>query len=152
MNICFIGTGNMAGAIIRGLSKEKSFSVYGYDLSDAALNVLKDEAGLTPVKSTKKLIELADVLVLSVKPNVLPNVLDEYKEEIAKKDPLVISIAAGKNIEFIENYLTSSRIVRVMPNINARAQASTTSYCVNGKVTKADCATVEKIFKKVSLN
>ncbi|MBR2594398.1 MAG: pyrroline-5-carboxylate reductase [Firmicutes bacterium] len=149
MNICFIGTGNMAGAIIRGLSKEKSFSIYGYDLSEKALEVLKDEAGLTPVKSTKKLIDLADVLVLSVKPNILPNVLDEYKEDIAKKDPLVISIAAGKNIEFIENYLTSSRIVRVMPNINARALASTTSYCVNDRVTKADCVTVEKIFKKV---
>ena len=40
MNICFIGTGNMAGAIIRGLSKEKSFSIYGYDLSEKALEVL----------------------------------------------------------------------------------------------------------------
>jgi len=149
MNICFIGTGNMAGAIIRGLSKEKSFSVYGYDLSQKALGTLQDEAGLIPVKSTKELIDLADVLVLSVKPNILPSVLDEYKEDIAKKDPLVISIAAGKSIEFIENYLTSSRIVRVMPNINARALASTTSYCVNARVMKADCTAVEKIFKKV---
>ena len=149
MNICFIGTGNMAGAIIRGLSKEKSFSVYGYDPSEKALKILAEEAGLTPVKSAKKLIELADILVLSVKPNILPEVLAECKEDIAEKNPLVISIAAGKNIEFIENYLTASRIVRVMPNINARALASTTSYCINGNVTKADCSAVEKIFRKV---
>ena len=149
MNIGFMGTGNMSGAIIRGLSGEKSFSLYGFDLSEAALSTLSKEAGLKPLKDAKSLIEKSDVLVLGVKPNVLPLVLSEHKEEISAKNPLVISIAAGKDIEFLESYLKKSKIVRVMPNINARVHAATTSYCINKNVTKRDCGTVEKIFKNV---
>lgn len=149
MNIGFIGTGNMAGAIIRGLSLSKEFSVHGYDLSKEALEILSKEADLIPEESTESLIKNSDIVVLGVKPNILPGVLDTYKEALEEKNPLIISIAAGKTVGFIEEHIGKLRIVRVMPNINARALHSTTSYCINENVTEKDCADVEKIFSKV---
>lgn len=61
-------------------------------------------------------IASSDVLVLAVKPNVLPDVVMQLKNKIIEKSPLVISIAAGKSLEFLEGLIAKDfPIVRVSP-------------------------------------
>ena len=132
MKYGFLGTGNMSGAIIRGLAKTGSAKIYGYDPSEDALTRLAADCGMIPCKSAEELIAMADVLVLGVKPNVLPAVLAAQSRNILERAPLVVSIAAGKTVAFIEGCLPGLPVIRVMPNINAKVLSATSAYCTNG--------------------
>lgn len=146
----FIGTGNMASAIIKGIIsssflKGEEIAVYDKDSEKAkalslqyAVNVLSDE---------KEVAKKCSEIVLSVKPNVLPLVLDKIKDKIKEKSPLLISIAAGKSLDFISSCLENkeARIVRVMPNINAVVLQAISAYCPNDCATKEDAEFTEKL-------
>ena len=98
MKYGFIGLGNMASAIIEGMHKNESFrgdEIWGINRSYAKTERLMERCGLIPAESVTALVEGVDVVVLSVKPQVLPEVLPEVAAAL-KKDQLVISIAAGK--------------------------------------------------------
>ena len=71
----FIGLGNMAGAIIRGMAGSGSFSsdtLCGFNRSPEKTQRLAQETGLVPCESARQVAEQADVLVLGVKPQMLP--------------------------------------------------------------------------------
>lgn len=152
MNFGFIGCGNMAGAIIRGMVKGgvNPKSIFVFDVSKDALSALKEETGICAMASQWEVIESCDALLLGVKPNILSGILPSVKTDIGEKDILIISIAAGRNIEFYERYLGSkARIIRVMPNINAKVLASCSAYCPNANATPDDEKTVTYMFSKV---
>lgn len=154
MNYGFIGAGNMASAIIKGMTVGTgSFdgkNIYVYDLNPAPAEDLAKLCGINICKNTEDIIKNSDVVVLAVKPNVLKSVLDLTRESLFKKSPLVISIAAGKTIEFLENYLSSKLpIVRVMPNINAKVGCATSAFCPNASVTEEQKEIVRNLFSTV---
>ncbi|MGN1443953.1 MAG: pyrroline-5-carboxylate reductase family protein, partial [Acutalibacteraceae bacterium] len=119
----FIGTGNMATAIIKGIVS--SGFLKGNDIG--VFDVIKEKAedlsavyGVKVFGSANELCKSCEKIVLSVKPNVFGSLLPQISETVKEKSPLIISIAAGKTLEFIGSLLDESvRIVRVMPNINA---------------------------------
>ena len=117
-NIGFIGAGNMAGALIAGLVKNKynNSQIFVSSPEEEHLNKLKDKFSVNVTKDNVEVIKSASTLVLAVKPNVIESVLDELSAEISKKDTLLISIVAGYKIESIEKRLNSnSKIIRAMP-------------------------------------
>ncbi len=136
--IGFIGCGNMASAIIRGLVKSeacKGEEISVYDIDAEKSIALSDELSLVRAVSTTEIAEKCDTVVLAVKPNVLADVLYGICDSLKLYDPLIISIAAGKSTDYIESYLPyEPRLVRIMPNINATCGASVTAYCGNGRV------------------
>ncbi|MBO7389475.1 MAG: NAD(P)-binding domain-containing protein, partial [Oscillospiraceae bacterium] len=74
----FIGLGNMAGAIIRGMYKSGAFendTILGFNRSEKKTLKLKEETGLVPCQSESETAEKADVVILAVKPQMLPAVL-----------------------------------------------------------------------------
>ncbi len=149
MNYAFIGLGNMASAIIKGMAHSNQFStdkIYGYDIMDEKAQTLT-EFGLIACDSIEKAVG-ADVVVLAVKPQVLPQVLTVLKNSIFKQ-PLIISIAAGKEIEYFERQLGELPIVRVMPNINAAVGAATSAYTGNKFATSEHKQLVERLFATV---
>ncbi|MEA4815587.1 MAG: pyrroline-5-carboxylate reductase [Lachnospiraceae bacterium] len=150
MKIGFIGAGNMAGAIARGLVKSNAFKgdeLNIFDVNEAALASLAKDTGACAFKSQSELIASSDIVLFAVKPNVLAGVLSEAKASLEKKKPLVISIAAGKPIDFIESYIgTCFSVVRVMPNINAIVLAANSGFCANENVTGEEKEWVRKIF------
>ena len=93
MKYGFIGLGNMAGAILRGMHRSGNFArdtLLGYNRSAQKTETLRDEIGLVPCESAKDVAERADVIVLAVKPQMLPDVLPELVDAVTP-DKLVIS-------------------------------------------------------------
>ncbi|MBQ7861123.1 MAG: pyrroline-5-carboxylate reductase [Clostridia bacterium] len=146
--IGFIGCGNMATAIIRGLvssGKYNTKDIAVYDICREKAETFAKELSLTVTESEKEIAEKCDTVVLSVKPDVFPSLLGKIGEELKANDPLIISIAAGKTTEFISSLLPySPRLVRIMPNINAKVQAAISAYCGNERATDSDKSYVKE--------
>ncbi len=149
MKIGFIGAGNMATGILRGAVRSGAFQaadLLAFDLDTAKTESLKAELGIAAVENANDLIAQADTIVLAVKPNVLGSLLPSLCEKLQAKNPLLISIAAGKTLDFLGGLLNyDAPIVRVMPNINATVGAAMSAYCCNNRVTDEQKALVEKL-------
>lgn len=151
MKIGFIGCGNMASAIINGIIDNKavnSSDVYAYDIYEPAVNKAVESKQINACKSEIEVVKSSDVILLAVKPNVQASVLNTIDGEVG--DKLLISIAAGKTIEFIESNLKcKAKIVRVMPNINAKVGEAISAYCFNELVNDDDKANVELLLNAI---
>lgn len=152
MSIGFIGCGNMASAIIKGIVASGAFdkiSIYAFDLNTNATINAKNNYDIGVADSAKDIASNCDIIVLAVKPNVIMNVLDEIKS-VVNKDKLVVSIAAGKTINYIESGLDDGiRIIRVMPNINAMIGEAISAYTANKYATNDDKESVERILNSI---
>lgn len=151
MKIGFIGCGNMASAIINGIIDNKavnSSDVYAYDIYEPAVNKAVESKQINACKSEIEVVKSSDIILLAVKPNVQASVLNTIDGEVG--DKLLISIAAGKTIEFIESNLKcKAKIVRVMPNINAKVGEAISAYCYNELVNDDDKANVELLLNAI---
>ncbi len=137
----FIGTGNMASAIIKGIRRSGRIKeeIAVFDISEEKAQALSREYGVRVLSSTEDIARQCDKVVLSVKPNVFPSLLNEIGGVLKENNPLIISIAAGKTLDFIGGCLPyEGRIVRVMPNINAKVGAAVSAYCGNEKASADD--------------
>lgn len=145
----FIGAGNMATAIIKGVIASGMFSgenIAVYDIAKEKAEALANEYGLTAFESENEIAQKCDRVVLSVKPNVFPSLLNKIDAELKASDPLIISIAAGKTLEFISDCLSyDAKLVRVMPNINAKVGAAVSAYCGKDNVSQADLDFVKSL-------
>lgn len=154
MKFGFIGAGNMAGAIIKGMTIGTG-SFNGEDILITSKTVtsaekLADACGAAAVSSAAEVAANADVLVLAVKPHVLATVVPGLQEIITAKKPLVVSIAAGKTLDYLASLLPEGTpIARVMPNINAKIGAATNGMCVNGYVTEEQKTVVREMFETI---
>ena len=148
MNYSFIGLGNMATAIAGGMIRSGAFSgdgINGCDISREMCERARDNLRIQTFTDTLTCIENADVIIMAVKPQVIGSVFDTIRGHIGGK--LIISIAAGKNIEFLEKGLGSENaIIRVMPNINAMVGAATSAFCANTNVSDEQKEIVKRIF------
>ena len=150
MKIGFIGCGNMAGAIIDGIIKneivdEKDINIF--DIFYPAVEKVSSKHGVTLCEDAKQVVLNSDAIILAVKPNIIAGVLEDINSTLEESNTLLISIAAGKTIEFIRNSLThDNRIIRVMPNINAKVGEAISAYTANALATKEDKQLCEKLF------
>lgn len=156
----FIGAGNMAGAIVRGVVA----AGIGTPGSDDAIMVtsahdgaarLAQATGASHAASASELAAASDVVVLAVKPHVIPQVLDQVRPTLEERAaagsaPLVISIAAGLTVAALESMLpTGTRLVRTMPNMAAAVGQSMTALTAGTHATEADLATAERLMGAV---
>lgn len=149
MKIGFIGGGNMASAIIGGMVEKKVYAPEQIAASgkDAdSLENLHKKYGIEVTADNKEIMEKSDVVFLSVKPQVLPQVIMEIAPLI-KENQLFVSIAAGKTIEWIENEFNKEiKLVRCMPNTPALVGEGCTGICANAKVSEEELELVKAIF------
>ena len=97
------------------------------------------------------LLDELKIIILSVKPNVMDEVLQEIAP-IVTDEHLMISVAAGYPISKMENYLgTDKRIVRVMPNTPSKIGAGASGFCLGQQATQDDADTVELMMNSVGL-
>ena len=129
----FIGAGNMAQAIIRGAVSARfcpAEEIMAFDTDTSKVRSLSEQYVICAAESAVQLAKDCETVVLAVKPNALEQVLNEIRG--VASDNLIVSIAAGKQLSFYEKILgTSSRIVRVMPNINAVVGEAISAFCAN---------------------
>ena len=136
MKIGFIGAGNMATAIIKGICNKKIVSVkdlYVSNRSEAKLTKLNKEFGIKTTTNNVDVAKKSDILFLCVKPQMLDTVIPEIAKFVNDKTTIV-SIAAGKTIKYLENtFGKEMEIVRVMPNTPALIGEGISAVCLNDK-------------------
>ncbi len=119
--IGFIGAGNMAEALIKGIIKSglcEAKNILISDIQSDRLEKLCTEYKISSLEGNTELVQKADILVLSIKPQNMQVVLEEIAGSL-KKTALVISIAAGVTTTHIGTVLGDVPIIRVMPNTPA---------------------------------
>ncbi len=141
MKIGFIGLGNMAKAMIGGMLREgivEAGDIIGSAKTRATLECRKEEFHIMTSESNQYVAEYADVVILAVKPVFLSEVIGEIREAVTEKK-LVISIAAGKSMEWIEREFGKRiKLIRCMPNTPALVGAGCTAVCSNSLAEEAD--------------
>lgn len=140
--IAFIGAGNMAEALIRGLLAAKTVAphqIIAHDIRADRLEFLAGKFGIRTGAAE------ADIIVVAVKPQQMSDALAQVKGE-----HLVISIAAGITTARIEKEIGGKpRVVRAMPNTPALVGAGATALCKGKHATDEDLATAESILGAV---
>ncbi len=117
-SIGFMGCGNMAQAIIKGLIDNKVMpaqKIYVSNRSQGKLVKLKDQYGVNICNSNEELVEQAQVVVLSMKPQDLLAAIDPLGGIFSEKQ-IVISLAAGVRLSTLKKHLPLCRWIRLMPN------------------------------------
>ncbi|MBN1662892.1 MAG: pyrroline-5-carboxylate reductase [Deltaproteobacteria bacterium] len=149
-----IGGGKMGGVLIGGIIKNKLAAKDAVTVSDkdlARLQELEKQWGVSITEDNKKVARESDIIILSVKPQTMPNVLDDIKEALTK-NKTVISIAAGISIKFMEARLKKGiHLIRAMPNTPALCGEGATALALGADATQKDLALARTIFDAVGL-
>ena len=148
--IGFIGSGNMAGAIMGGIVKKGIFrpeEIIASDASPAAREKTERELGVEVTADNRKTAEESRILVLSVKPQYYSTVIEEIRDLI-RPEQIVITIAPGWTIETVEKAFGKEiRLVRTMPNTPALVLEGITAVCPNSHITEEDLTRVLAVLK-----
>jgi pyrroline-5-carboxylate reductase len=151
-NIAFLGAGNMARALVEGCLGRGGFTAQqlaATDVSEPARTKIERELGVRVFRSNAEAVRWASVIVLAVKPQVLPLVLAEIGPQLTP-DHLVISIAAGVGSERLREGLDGhARVLRAMPNMPATVGAGATAIAAGGGATPDDLTFAKALFESV---
>jgi pyrroline-5-carboxylate reductase len=150
--VAFIGAGNMAEALIKGLIDSRVIAADQISASDILENrrqyILKTH-GIRCVEDNLQLVADADVIVLAVKPQVLQMVLAEVGPVLGASK-LVLSIVAGVAVKTIlSGVKEGTRVIRTIPNTPAMVMEGITGIATDGGVSKEDVKIAEAIFSTV---
>lgn len=141
MRLGFIGCGNMATAIIKGVISNGIVlkdDIMGADKAAGSLEKIGNDMGIWTTTDNKEVAERAEVLFLSVKPQFYEAVIQEIKD-VVNDTQLIITIAPGKTLEWISmQFGKPLKIIRTMPNTPALVGEGITAVCHNVNVTKED--------------
>ena len=152
--IAFIGAGNMATSIIGGLVN-KGFpaeSIIASDPFPASRANLRSIAAVNVTEDNHVAIAEADVLVLAVKPQVMKPILQDLASSAQLRKPLIISIAAGIEINSLDKWLGGGMaVVRCMPNTPALVQTAATALFANGRVNETQRQLADRILRAVGI-
>ncbi|GJL55232.1 MAG: pyrroline-5-carboxylate reductase [Nitrospirales bacterium] len=135
----FIGAGNMAEALLAGLLQSdvvKPSNIFATDVSQARLDTLKDAYQIQVGTDNTEAVRWATIIIMAVKPQVLPQVLQQVKAGLTSTQ-LVISIAAGIPLSAIIDELSeSASVIRAMPNTPCLVQQGATALAAGTTVTQ----------------
>lgn len=142
--ISFIGAGNMAESLARaildsGITKEIIMS----DKKPKKLKFLKQKLKVKVTQNNNEVVENSDIIFLCVKPQDISGVLDEIAGKI--KNQLIVSIAAGIRLSYLEAKLRKARVIRAMPNIACLVGEMAGGFSLGKYATKKDAETIKKL-------
>jgi pyrroline-5-carboxylate reductase len=148
----FIGGGNMAAALVRGILGAGLYGaadVFVFDVKAERRAVLAAEYGVQIVEGSAALVAACDVIFLSVKPQVMDTVLDAVGP-LLRDGQLLISVAAGVPLRAMEGRLpTGTRVIRSMPNTPATVLAGATAIAAGTFANASDMKHAEALFAAV---
>ncbi len=138
MKLGFIGAGNLASSIVRGVvasCKIAPQEILIFDINAQKLAELREELSVEIAESANKIAAKCENVVIAVKPKDIAALVDEIKNEAKANNPLVVSTAAGTEISKLLGYFGfDAKIARIMPNINAAVGEAITAVCVSEAV------------------
>ena len=152
--IAFLGAGNMASALIRGLiaGGYPADAILASDPDQEKLHHLHTALGITIHPTNSDAVSHCDVAVLAVKPQMLESLCKEIHTVAQQKRPLVVSIAAGVTCPTLASWLGESLpIVRTMPNTPASVNCGATGLFATSHVSEEQKNFSETLMRSVGL-
>ena len=154
--IAFIGSGNMAEALISSLIDSSVFNpdaILCSDISKKRLEYIHNNYNIHTSPDNFDVAQKADIIILSVKPQIILKVLDQISETV-DSSKLVISIAAGISLDIIQKAMSKEgaktfRLIRAMPNTPALVQTGATALTKGADASDNDLKAAFEIFSAV---
>jgi len=147
MKIAFIGAGTMGEAMIKGLLAKgtaKPAEIAACDVKQARLDEVVARYGVTPYASMHEAVTGAQLIVISVKPQDLRDVVNDLKTHLPP-EAVILSIAAGVPMSTLRQGFDHRYIVRSMPNMPAQIGEGITVWTATPEVTKEQKELVGKV-------
>ena len=151
MKLGFIGMGNMPYAILKGILKAEFISpedILAFDLNTEKLCATAKETGIGMAASSVEIAEKSDIIVMAVKPAVVPSVVAEINEAAAGKAILSIAYNIGF-ADYKEKFGCKARVQFIVPNIPCMALAGMTLFEDKTDFTAEELAFVHAMFEAV---
>lgn len=151
MKLGFIGCGVMANAMMGGIIKNglyKPEDIWGADPFQGSRDKTKAANGINVTDSNVEVVENCETVFLTVKPQYYESVIASIRDAI-KEDQLIISIGAGRTLDYIAEQFGDKKVkvVRVMPNTPAQVGAGMAAACPNQYVTEDEMARALEILR-----
>ena len=150
MKLGFIGCGNMAQAMIKGVIKNNILNPEEIIASDAykpGLEMANTVYGISVTENNVEVVEKSDIVFIAVKPYLYEEVAAEIKD-ILKPNQIIITIAPGKTLEWLsQQFGENAKIVRTMPNTPSMVGEGMTGLCHNKLVTTEEVNEVCRIMR-----
>jgi pyrroline-5-carboxylate reductase len=137
-SIGFVGSGVMAEAMIRGLLSRRvadAESVWAAGPREERAAELRGRYGIHASTDNLAVLRASDIVVLSIKPQILPAVLQQLRD-VVRKDQLVVSILAGARMATIARGLQHPAVVRCMPNLPCQIHKGMTIWSATPEVSE----------------
>ena len=148
----FIGAGNMATALVKGLTRSGLYTpdrLLASDPDESKIKAITESFGLEESRNNRALVRDSAIVLIAVKPQVIREVLEDVKDEI-RTGHLVISIAAGIPIKIIHSIIGSDiPVIRVMPNTPALIQKGISALAPGKTATSEHLETAKVIFDAI---
>lgn len=156
--LCFIGAGSMAEAIVRGLLEQQLIDPQQITMMNRqnaeSLKVLENKYGIQPAAEgpiKRDQIASADILILAVKPKDADSAISEFRD-LVRENQLLISVIAGLSIETLRGMLQKNvPIVRTMPNTSSTIGFGATGICFSPDVSVDQKETAVKMFRSTGV-
>jgi pyrroline-5-carboxylate reductase len=149
IKVGFIGSGNMGTALVKGIIESGTVpaeNVYIFDVDKDKMAALSSNTGAITIDSSIALVEVCDIIILAVKPNVIKIALEPCKEKF--KGKILASIAVGIPISFYKSIIgEDKKVVRVMPNTPALVGEGMTLLTYGKEITADESKQVTKLFE-----
>ena len=153
MKLGFIGTGNMASAIMGGIISNNVIpadEIIGADLFAPGRERVQKQFGIHVTDSNIEVAQKAEVIILSVKPQFYADVIKGIAGEI-KDSQIIITIAPGKTLAWLEEQFGKQvKIVRTMPNTPAMVGAGMTAASPNAYLSEEEISYVKTLLESFS--
>ena len=146
-SIGFIGAGNMATAIIKGLIAQKGSGSFinVFDVNSEKLDEISN-LGVNAFSSSLDVVKNSEIIVLAVKPQNYAEVLEALKG-VVSTDKTFVSIAAGISINYVQSALgCECPVVRVMPNTPLLLKKGASALCPSDNISEDDKKIVYDMF------
>ncbi len=145
--IGFLGAGNMAQAMIRGLIEGgiPAKNIYATNRSPGKLHKLAEQYQISPMENNGELVDLCDIVILAVKPQDALAALEPIGRSFDDQK-ILISVAAGLRMEMLERFTHGARLARAMPNTPSLIGRGVIGYLVNDDEDQALADTVDDLF------
>jgi len=144
----FIGGGNMAEAVIRGMTSQGLKDILVSEPGDERRSYLEKTYFVKTTSDNRVVVSSCSIIILSVKPQNMPQVLDEIRSDITE-GKTVVSIAAGIPLAYLKSKLNTTSIIRVMPNTPALIQSAMSVMSLSEDFKGGDADTVRKILESI---
>jgi pyrroline-5-carboxylate reductase len=148
--IGFIGGGNMAEAIIKGIFAKYGKEIVVSEPVEKRRRYLEDTYNIKTTNDNKEVVKKCNIIILAVKPQNMDDVTSEISEVISG-EKIIVSIAAGITLSYLSSRLKTTKIIRVMPNTPALVQEGMSVMsmceCINDK----EMGIIKDIFMSIGI-